>query len=47
MAARRHFEEKTTVGEKSLYINDQLSKYDIFGVYFHILWVKKVNSDEM
>jgi len=45
MAARHHFEEKTTVGGKPLYINEQLPKYNIFGVYFHILWVKKVNSD--
>ena len=47
MAARRHFEEKTTVGVKQLYINDQLPKYNIFCVYFHIPWARKVNSDEM
>jgi hypothetical protein len=46
MAARRHF-EKATVGEKQLYLNNQSPKYNNFGVYLHILWVKEVNSDDI
>jgi len=33
--------------EKQLYLNNQLPKYNNFGVYLHIIWVKEVNSDEI
>jgi hypothetical protein len=39
--------KKATVGEKQLYLNNQLTKYNNFGAYLHILWVKEVNSDEI